>query len=559
MKPSRNPNIAFWARCSAPNAALQGEISPATRPSALPRAAASFSLAIVLAVVAISIAAPLEAAVPAEGQTVSDLAFRWQRPPGAPRHSDVSVSIRWMRPDLDPFAKAAEFHGTRFDWVYATREFITECVRRGYPVSHCTSAGRPDQGRTEGGADRTYSIGRAEDINGQPLRASWQTWNAPWGCYSNPDFFRLMEQDVIFAAETGATYMHVDDPDTRQMLRWGGNAKDAQTRGCFCRHCLERFRGHLAALPPEEIKALRVGDPTTFDYRQFILDGRRHTGLRKHYEQSYEKTVRTFLENLRRSADQRAGRRFPFACNNGSYTHWAPPIDVFDFAVGELSHYDPPSPVSLWKKALTITRLNKAQVWTLKETDVGENRRVLCLAYCLGQNFVAPWDVWIKGSERFYGEPQDYRHLFAFVRDNARWLDGYEYAAAIGNGIRDEWQGDRPPVVLTGNAEACAFVRAVPGARDQPVVVHLFDWGKATKAFRLTLDHARFFPGQRLACRLLTPVQLDDAEDVRAEKTQDFAKFTGSADLTSQSDGMKTIMEIPALDPWAILIVSPAP
>jgi hypothetical protein len=507
---------------------------------------------------AILLAQALAAASPSDPQTVADAALYWQRPPGAPRHSDVSVSIRWMRPDLDPFAKAAEFHGTRFDWVYATREFIAECNRRGWPVSHCTSAGRADAGRAEGEASRTYVIGRAEDINGEPLRASWQNWNAPWGCYSSPDFFRLLEQDVIFAVEAGATYMHIDDPDTRQMLKWGGDPKDAQTRGCFCRHCLARFRAHLAALPAAELQTLSIGDPATFDYRQFIRAGQRHAGLRKHYEESYGKTVRSFLEALRKSADLKAGRRFPFACNNGSYTRWAPPIDLFDFAVGELSHYDPPSPASLWKKALTITRLNKAQVWTLKGTDVGEIRRVMCLSYCLGQNFVAPWDVWIQGSERFYGDPQDYRHYFAFVRANAAWLDGYEYAAAVGRGIRDDWSGDRPPVVLEGNDEACGFVRAVPGGRDRPVVVHLFDWGKAAKPFRLTLDNERFFPGQRLACRLLTPVQRDDGENIRAEKTRDFARFTRSVVLAGDCDGAKTHLYIPALDPWAILLVSPA-
>jgi hypothetical protein len=504
-------------------------------------------------------AAQLPVPAAARGQTVSDLAMRWQPAAGAPRHSDVSVSIRWMRPDLDPFAKAAEFHGTRFDWIYATREFIGQCRQRGFPVSHCTSPGRSDPKPAGGGAKATYTVGRAEDIQGRPMRASWQNWNAPWGCYSNPDFFRVMEQDVTFAIDSGATYMHIDDPDTRQMLKWGGDPQDSETRGCFCAHCLERFRVHLGGLSMDELQALGVSDPATFDYRKFIRDGRRQAGLRKRYEECFARTVRMFLENLRRSADHKAGRRFPFACNNGSYTQWAPPIDVFDFAVGELSHYDPPSPASLWKKALTITRLNKAQVWTLRETEVGEIRRVLCLAYCLGQNFVAPWDVWLKGSDRFYGDPRDYREYFAFVRANAAWLDGYEYAAAIGPGIRDGWYGERPPILLEGNEAACAFVRAVPGGGSKPVVVHLFDSGKVAQPFRLTLDHARFFPGKQLACSLLTPVQLGDADHARAEATKDFSSFTRRVKLTGETKGTNTQIEIPALGSWAMLVVSPEP
>ncbi|MBM3862216.1 MAG: right-handed parallel beta-helix repeat-containing protein, partial [Verrucomicrobia bacterium] len=490
-------------------------------------------------------------------QTVSDMALRWQRPAGGPRHSDVCFSIRWMRKNVDPFEKIAAFHGTRFDWVYATKEFIAQCAQRGYPICHCTAPMRQDRGPGEGSAAATYKIGRAEDIRGQPLIASWQNWNPPWGCYSNPDFFRLMEQDVIFAIESGATYMHVDDPDTQQMLRWGGDPKDKETRGCFCGHCLGNFRAYLAALPAEELKTFGVGDPSTFDYKQFILDGKRSVALRKHYERSYEKTIRSFLERLRASAHKKAGRYFPFACNNGSFTHWEAPIDLFDFAVGELSKYDPPTPVSIWKKAVNITRMNKAQVFTLRSNDTQENQKILCLSYCLGMNFVAPWDVWLGGSERLYGEPQDYNHFFAFVRNNARWLDGYEYAAAAGKGVRDDWYGEQPPVALAGNEDAYAFVRAVPGGSDKPVVIHLYDWGKDPKPFRVTLDNARFFPGKRLACRLLTPVQQSAAEHALGEKTKDFSKFTRSAELPCGGDDRQTTVEIPVLDPWAMLVVSP--
>ena len=499
------------------------------------------------------ITSPAEAKEP----TVSELALRWQRPVGAPKHSDVSFSIRWMRKEVDPFEKIAAFHGTRFDWVYATKEFIVQCAQRGYPIGHCTSPARRDSGPGEGSASATYKIGRAEGSRGQPLTASWQNWSPPWGCYSNPDFFRLMEQDVMFAVESGATYMHVDDPDTRQMLKWGGDAHEPETRGCFCGYCLKNFRAHLAGLSLEELKAIGIDDPAAFDYKQFILDGNRNAALRKHYERSYEKTIRSFLEELRASAHKKAGRYFPFACNNGSFTRWEPPIDLFDFVVGELSEYDPPTPVSIWKKALNITRMNKAQVFTLRSKDTQENQKILCLSYCLGMNFVAPWDVWLGGSERLYGEPQDYNHLFAFVRDNARWLDGYEYAATMGKGIRDTWYGDRPPVVLDGNEDACAFVRAVPSERDRPVVVHLYDAGKEAKRFRVTLDNARFFPGKRLVCRLLTPVQQSAAEHALAEKTKDFSKFTRSVELPSDGDERKTVLEIAALNPWAMLIVSP--
>ena len=112
-------------------------------------------------------------------------------------------------------------------------------------------------------------------------------------------------------------------------------------------------------------------------------------------------------------------------------------------------------------------------------------------------------------------------------------------------------------MVLTGNDDACAFVRAVPGGHDKPVVVHLFDYGKTAKPFRVTLDNARFFPGKRLACRLLTPVQQSATEHALAEKTKDFSKFTCSTELTPQGDAKQTVLEVPTLKPWGLLVITP--
>lgn len=112
-------------------------------------------------------------------------------------------------------------------------------------------------------------------------------------------------------------------------------------------------------------------------------------------------------------------------------------------------------------------------------------------------NFVVPWHVWLGGSERLFGEPKDYNHFLAFVRDNARWLDGCEYAAAAGKGVRDDGYGDRPPVTSVVNEDAYAFVRAIPVASDKPAVVHLYDRGQTTKPFRVVLNNQRVCPAKQ--------------------------------------------------------------
>jgi hypothetical protein len=86
---------------------------------------------------------------------------------------------------------------------------------------------------------------------------------------------------------------------------------------------------------------------------------------------------------------------------------------------------------------------------------------------------------------------------------------------------------------------------------------HLFDYGKTAKPFRVTLDNARFFPGKRLACRLLTPVQQSATEHALAEKTKDFSKFTCSTELTPQGDAKQTVLEVPTLKPWGLLVITP--
>lgn len=382
------------------------------------------------------------------GRTVSDVAVAHRRPSGGPHHSDVCFSIRWMRKEVDPFETAKTFHGTRFDWVYATEAFIKDCKRRGYPTCHSTSSARTDIGKPEG-KPTSYTVGRAIDIHGKPLIASWQNWNPPWGCASNPDFLDLLFHDVKLAVDAGAGYMQIDDPDTTIMLRWGGDKNDPQTRGCFCSHCLTTFRKYLAReLKLEALEALGVRDVARFDYQQYVLGGNRNAALRKHFETSYRRTVEAFWRTLIERAARHAGRHFPFACNNTSFTRWDAPHHLFDFGVGELSKYDPPSPQSLWRKALVIDSMQKAQVYTLRSTNVAYTRRVLGLSYAVGNHFLVPWDVWVGGSDRFFGKPQDFKDLYAFVRANARWLATYEYAAAYGEGVRDKWYGEGLPGVV---------------------------------------------------------------------------------------------------------------
>ena len=106
----------------------------------------------------------------------------------------------------------------------------------------------------------------------------------------------------------------------------------------------------------------------------------------------------------------------------------------------------------------------------------------------------------------------------------ARYLDGYEAAAATGAGIKDTRYGNNPPATIEGGTgQACAFVRARPGDANAPIVIHLVEYGGAPKPFTLRLRTAAF--GDRpLIARLRLPVAYDAEQHRKAQETGDFSR-----------------------------------
>jgi hypothetical protein len=55
--------------------------------------------------------------------------------------------------------------------------------------------------------------------------------------------------------------------------------------------------------------------------------------------------------------------------------------------------------------------------------------------YAVGGHIEAPWNTYLPtpDARRFFGKPEEYADLFAFVRGTARYLDSYEdaYACAL--------------------------------------------------------------------------------------------------------------------------------
>jgi len=174
----------------------------------------------------------------------------------------------------------------------------------------------------------------------------------------------------------------------------------------------------------------------------------------------------------------------------------------------------------------------------------------------------APWDTYLpilgETPARFFGDPADYADLFALVRAEAALLDGYELAAATGGTIEDQaWSPAEAPVAVLGpSSRVFAFSRALPGRPDAPIVVHLIDCSASPRPFTISLNPATLFAERPLRLSLLTPRPYDAAAHEQAESTKDFAPLVHERVL---AEGKVTACEVPALGPWALLVIRPLP
>jgi hypothetical protein len=177
------------------------------------------------------------------------------------------------------------------------------------------------------------------------------------------------------------------------------------------------------------------------------------------------------------------------------------------------------------------------------------------MAYAAGGHSMVPWDVYMPGdAPRYFGTPEQYADLFGFIRGNAEYLDGYEYAGALGAGLSCDLYGDEMPVELHGGGRVCAVLRALPGKVDAPVVVHLIDWSEEPQPFELSLSPGAFFGGRPLKVKLLKPATFDKARHARAEQSQSYGGLVETAALEG---GYTATLSLPAVTPWALLVIEP--
>jgi hypothetical protein len=493
--------------------------------------------------------------------------------PGAPKASDVCMRSLRPRPmnAKDPhntLDAMRGFHVTWLEWTYGNdRDFIRQVHDLGATFGGALAAGSYV-------GDQPHETWNVRDREGTPVYATWmRAWKRPnpWGCANHPEFRAGHVRAAIAAVAAGADILQRDEPGQNQnALRWGG---------CFCEHCLAGFNRWLEKnADPEVLQRLGVTDLATFDYREYLRAREAPVGdefgrwkgdeLKAYFERFQIESTVAFNRWWREELDRHFGRRIPVSCNNGVHS-WTDVELEFDYCIGELatSRAKPELLHAALRKAASLGRTQSVTMPLRREGEqespewVRHTRQTIATVYATGGHIEMPWDTYLPtpDAQRYFGKPENYADLTAFVRGMASFLDGHEEAFAAGGDIVDDrWLDALPPATAVGDAgEVFVFARAVPGAADAPVAVHLVDWREEPQPFAVSLRPQAFFGERPLRLRLFTPGLPHDREaHDAAYRSGDYRGLVREIELAR---GYANTVEIPALAPWGILVVEPDP
>ncbi|MEZ4959516.1 MAG: hypothetical protein R2830_06855 [Saprospiraceae bacterium] len=458
---------------------------------------------------------------PAKWATVQDMAKPASLPSGAPHYSDVCFSSRWERPrdesdTLETFQAARNFHATYLNWVYSTNaDFIKKANNLGYRMQIALTPTLSDLPFGSNIHKKGRMVNKAGYFVTAPWMKGWDNW---WGCVNNPGFQETYFAYIRAALDAGAYGFQVDDPAMGYLL-----VRNQWEDVCYCQFCQEKADS-LGLLPPDIQKA----------------------------------SVLEFHQNMKKRAESYAGRPVPFSCNNFRGEWELFPFSFFDFGVAELPERKA-NPEYIYAILREARRLGKAQVFSFVSDREFLIQKVIATTYACGGNQLAPWDVWqAKSPERYFGKADSFAPYYAFVRANALWLQGYEDAfyATTQDDTRYVDTKQLPVSFEAYTRQVHAFVRARPGDKNAPVVIHIVDWEVLTGEFSILLDERRFFKHGIRSVEMLTPVPFDAAAHAKAEESNDFSNMAAHRLLPFSKSGHSVKVGIPKLDMhWAILVV----
>jgi hypothetical protein len=461
--------------------------------------------------------APLQAQEPALNAITRHATFaQIARPSGfAPEMPKLSdVCMRLFRMDQKGvqaermLAAGSEFHITRGVWSYIEDESFIKSVR---------AKGWEFQGSL--GMILLDPALALRDREGKPIGTNGQTDKAPFRAdNTNPEYRRLYLERAKRLADLGVTSFQRDDPD-EGFFDWGK-------------------KGRRAAIPDTELL-------------------------------EFHRWARTEIE-------KHAGRKLTFSTN----CEGDPPfMQVFDYRMTEVRFRTMDgtkeiiSPHRIREIGLAARKEKKLFVLTGQEdVPAAEYRWAWATSYATGNLYIVPWDQFqnvtlhpvtrqplTPNPPRIFIAADKFADMTGFVRANAEYLDGYEEAAVSGYGLQETRFGDEPLVrINTGSGKLSAFIRAKPCDARAPVVVHLVEREQGAPT-TIHLPTARFFGGKAIKVTLRVPVPYEAELHAKAEKDKNYGSLVRESQLSSKTEGAWTVVTVPALNPWGIMVVEQLP
>jgi hypothetical protein len=439
--------------------------------------------------------------------------------PGAPSHADVTMRSLGRHPlnqsdPRDTLRAARELHVNRLEWAgNVDRSFARDAKALGLTIGASFGSDVPD-------ARGSKEAGRVTGKDGKPKTHRWMPPGRWVGCANSPEYREAWLDRARKFVDAGVDLIQQDDPHMAVRC----------TSLCYCKTCEAAFESY-----------------------------KKERGASADYEQFQKDSVVAFHREMHRALDEYAGRHVPISHNNligfrGNLDWTTPAFDFVDAETDRKSVH----PAQLYR--MVAGARGMPLIFQFRETSVADNRRTLAAMYANGALMMMPWDIYLPDdAPRYFGKPEEYADLSGFIRANARYLDGYEDAATAGPGIVEaRYKGGPPLAVEGGSGEAFAFARARPGESDAPAVIHLVEWAADARPFALRLRRAPFSGDRPLSLTLWVPSPYDPDLHRKAQDSGVFSAMTAEAPAETSTDGESTIVRVPALHPWGILVIRTA-
>lgn len=297
----------------------------------------------------------------------------------------------------------------------------------------------------------TFMDAVCRDLDGNPLHVPW-LWDheykghpAYWFCTNNPNYQAYLRDQVERVCMAPIDGLHIDDYS-------GTSACSAYNGGCFCPYCMDGFRRYLKdRFSEKELREMGIEQVEKFDYRRFLKERgitaeqfRRESWrcpLGDLFQDFQNQQMKEVVGEIFEYAERLRGRRLVRSVNSSASSPRtlivAPLIDYF---CGEVPHHAstaevPVEPVFVFRMVEALDRRQTATAaghdwaWIKANGKPGLVRTWIAQAYAFGSTFMVPHRQWCYtrelGTHWWYGRPEDFAHIYRFVREHAHLLDEY--------------------------------------------------------------------------------------------------------------------------------------